>query len=459
VSKTVIGLFDNASQANNVVQDLINAGFSRDEIGIVGNNTTGEYNSYLGDGTGTTGHSGAAESGAGAGATAGTVIGGGLGLLAGIGALAIPGFGPIVAAGWLVSTITGAGIGAALGGLVGALTGLGVPREDAEYYNEGVRRGGTLVTVRTSDDRAEQAASILSGHGAANIDERANDYRSTGYTGYNPDAQPYTADQINSFRSSYAPMATGAATGTAQGDIAPAPTANLNTTAPSTTTNFNTTPANTMPQTVTAGQEVAIPIVEEQLAVGKRQVQGGGARIHTFVEERPVSEQVSLHEERVTVDRRPVDRPLTDADAAFREGTIEVTETREVPVVSKEARVVEEVVVGKQATDRTETVQDTVRRTDVEVEQLNSGVNTTGTTGTNYGTTGTGVVQGAEHAARNAEQNVSNAVQRTEGNIPGVQTGGHAIDGSGIPDTRGITEKVADTVTGNRIDDKTGRPV
>ena len=101
-------------------------------------------------------------------------------------------------------------------------------------------------------------------------------------------------------------------------------------------------------------------------------MQGGGARIHTYVTERPVEQSVTLHEEHVTVDRRPVDRAVTGADTAFREGTIEVTETSEVPVIAKEARVVEEVVVGKTATDRTETVRDTVRRTDVDVEKLDT---------------------------------------------------------------------------------------
>jgi len=117
--------------------------------------------------------------------------------------------------------------------------------------------------------------------------------------------------------------------------------------------------------------EAVIPVVEEELAVGKRQVQGGTARVHTTVTETPVEEQVSLHEEKVTIDRRPVDRMATDADLSdLGERTIEVTETREVPVVAKEARVVEEVVVGKTATDRTETIRDTVRRTDVVVDEV-----------------------------------------------------------------------------------------
>jgi uncharacterized protein (TIGR02271 family) len=117
--------------------------------------------------------------------------------------------------------------------------------------------------------------------------------------------------------------------------------------------------------------EAVIPVVEEELQVGKRAVQRGGVRVYTRVAERPVEESVRLREEHVTVERRPVDRPVTEADrAAFQEGAIELTETAEQAVVSKQARVVEEVVVGKEATERTETVRDTVRRTDVDVQQV-----------------------------------------------------------------------------------------
>lgn len=115
-------------------------------------------------------------------------------------------------------------------------------------------------------------------------------------------------------------------------------------------------------------------MVEEQLQVGKRAVQRGGVRIYRHVTETPVQESVQLKEERVTVERTPVDEPASAADIeAFKEGTIEVRETVEEPVVAKTARVVEEVNVGKEIAERTETVSDTVRRTDVEVEQLGAG--------------------------------------------------------------------------------------
>jgi uncharacterized protein (TIGR02271 family) len=110
--------------------------------------------------------------------------------------------------------------------------------------------------------------------------------------------------------------------------------------------------------------------VQEELQVGKRAVQQGGVRIHNRVTERPVEEKVNLREEHVNVERRPVDRPATSADKAFQERTIEARETTEQPVVNKQARVVEEVTLNKDVQQRTETVRDTVRRTDVEVEQL-----------------------------------------------------------------------------------------
>jgi uncharacterized protein (TIGR02271 family) len=117
--------------------------------------------------------------------------------------------------------------------------------------------------------------------------------------------------------------------------------------------------------------EVVLPIIEERLAIGKRTVEKGAARVRTSVEEVPVQESVNLREENVTVERRPVDRAVENAPAAFKEGTIEVTEMAEVPVVSKEAHVVEEVVVGKNVTERQQTVSDTVKRTEVDVDEVN----------------------------------------------------------------------------------------
>lgn len=120
---------------------------------------------------------------AGTGATVGTLLGGGAGLLAGLGMLAVPGVGPVVAAGWLVSALTGAGIGAAAGGLVGGLTGAGMNETEAAAYAEGVRRGGTLVTVRSEAGRADQVIAALKEAGSIDLDERAENWRAEGWTG------------------------------------------------------------------------------------------------------------------------------------------------------------------------------------------------------------------------------------------------------------------------------------
>jgi uncharacterized protein (TIGR02271 family) len=113
-----------------------------------------------------------------------------------------------------------------------------------------------------------------------------------------------------------------------------------------------------------------VPVVEEELRVGKREVEGGGVRVRTRVVERPVEEAVRLREERVNVERRPVNRPVSEADLnAFREGTFELRERSEEAVVDKKARVVEEVAINKEVGERTETVRDTVRSTDVDVQE------------------------------------------------------------------------------------------
>ena len=117
--------------------------------------------------------------------------------------------------------------------------------------------------------------------------------------------------------------------------------------------------------------EAVLPVVEEEISVGKREVERGGVRVTTSVTQTPVEEQVTLRDETVHIDRQPVNRALTDADRiAMQSGVIEVTETDEEAVVGKQARIVEEVHIGKKVTERTETIKDSVRRTDVEVVQL-----------------------------------------------------------------------------------------
>ena len=126
----------------------------------------------------------------------------------------------------------------------------------------------------------------------------------------------------------------------------------------------------------------SIPVIEEELQVGKRSVESGGARIRSRIVEKPVEASVRLREEHVVVNRHPVDRAVTDADLAnFKEGEIEITEHSEQAVVAKQARVVEEVSIGKTVTEREETVRDTVRRTDVEVEETEGDASTRRTNG------------------------------------------------------------------------------
>ncbi|HXG85046.1 MAG TPA: hypothetical protein VNI84_13580 [Pyrinomonadaceae bacterium] len=187
MTKTVVGLFDEIEAAREVVRELIDAGIAADEISFVANNVNNEPMSYEGgdDMTGTA-----------TGIGVGAVVGGVGGLLVGIGAFAVPGIGPVVGAGWLATMLTGAGIGALTGGLLGALTDVGIPEEDAQYYTEGVRRGGTLIAVKTREEDAARVVGIMRSRGAVDINKRGANYRANGYTGYNPTAQPLTAAEI-----------------------------------------------------------------------------------------------------------------------------------------------------------------------------------------------------------------------------------------------------------------------
>lgn len=176
--QTYARLFDSYASASSAVHALEAAGFSDDNISVISRDH------------GDNAHSAGAETGAGTGATVGTLVGGGAGLLAGIGMLAIPGIGPLVAAGWMVAALTGAGAGAAAGGLLGSLTGSGVDEADAHVYAEGVSRGGTLVTVRADSSRIAQARQIMDQHGPVDSAARAGEYRASGWTGYTPDGTP-----------------------------------------------------------------------------------------------------------------------------------------------------------------------------------------------------------------------------------------------------------------------------
>ena len=162
--RTIAHSYSTYSEATSVVNALEGAGIPHSDISIVSGDKTANTSGAGGTATGMTSGDATqgASTGAGTGATLGTVLGGGAGLLAGLGSLAIPGVGPIVAAGWLVAALTGAGVGAAAGGLVGSLTGAGVSEADAQTYQQHVNEGGTLVTARVDDSQAAQVEQMMS---------------------------------------------------------------------------------------------------------------------------------------------------------------------------------------------------------------------------------------------------------------------------------------------------------
>jgi hypothetical protein len=186
---TVVGLFDEYSDAETAIRALEAAGVPSTDISVIANNRADRYGSYPQYGLGRSGH--AEGSGTGTGAGIGAVLGAAAGLLAGIGALAIPGVGPVVAAGPLAATLAGAGVGAVVGGLVGSLVEAGIPREHADIYAEAIRRGGTLVTVRTEDGHRERVSDILNRHSPVDVEERAAAWRQSGWTGFEEQASPH----------------------------------------------------------------------------------------------------------------------------------------------------------------------------------------------------------------------------------------------------------------------------
>jgi uncharacterized protein (TIGR02271 family) len=210
--------------------------------------------------------------------------------------------------------------------------------EHAQKYSEALTRGHYVLTLTAPDEQeVERAADIVERYGPVDIDERAEQWRSAGLQQPSPDMTQQA--QQGSQQAASMPSMQGTAS---QGSQQRAQT-----------------------------DTTAIPVIQEELKVGKREVERGGVRIYQRVVETPVSESIGLREEHVSVERRPVDQPIGTAEvAAFQETTFEVRETAEEAVVEKTARVVEEVVVGKDVTQRQAEISDTVRRTEVEVEQL-----------------------------------------------------------------------------------------
>ena len=208
------------------------------------------------------------------------------------------------------------------GGFFGMLDGLNMPEEDRYAFAEGMSRGGIAVLVMADEADFNRISDLLDRYGALDLDAREAEWRQSGWTGY---------------------------TGGTKADLA------------------STATASAARDTV-VGRDEVIPVVEEQISVGKRAVEGGRVRVRSYVVETPVEAQVDLRSEHVTIERRPVDRPVTAGDAVFRDQTIEAVERREEAVVAKEARVVEEIGLREEAQVEHQTIRDTVRRTEVEVE-------------------------------------------------------------------------------------------
>lgn len=194
--KTVTGLFDDYSDASAAVSALEARGIPSDDISIVSNNADERHGT----------DSNAAE-GAGTGAGIGAAVGGVGGLLTGLGIMAIPGVGPVVAAGWLAATAAGAVAGAvaggAAGGLIGALTESGVSEEHAHVYAEGVRRGGTLVTAKVDDNLRDEAEAILKKSNWVDPVARRDAYTQQGWTKFDETAEPYGPSQVEEERNRY----------------------------------------------------------------------------------------------------------------------------------------------------------------------------------------------------------------------------------------------------------------
>lgn len=228
-----------------------------------------------------------------------------------------------------IDQVTGSG---GSSGVASKLLSAGAPQDEADLYAKGVEQGGTLVTVTADGKQAETAAGIMQSYDPIYV-EALNEW--------------VAGNRETSVDKSVEPV-----------------TGRLPSQASQSTANVD---------------DMNIPIVEETLRVGKRDVSRGGVKVRSYVTETPVEEQIRLRDETIHVDRRTVDRAITSADGdLFQERSIELTETDEEAVVSKEARVVEEVLVRKDVEERVETVRDSVRRTNVDIQNIGTDVTMNG---------------------------------------------------------------------------------
>lgn len=301
-------------------------------------------------------------------------------------------------------------------GFFAALKDMFLPDEDRYAYAEGLRRGHILLSATVDEAHMNAASALLERAGAADLDHEEAGWKQTGWKGYDASAHKPAA-----------------------------------------------------PMAAAGRQDDTIKVVQERLVVGKRDVAGGNVRVRAYVVERPVEEQVTLHEERVQVERHPVDRAATAADlAAFQERTIEARATSEEAVIGKETRVVEEIGLRKESSDRTETVRDTVRETKVDVEddartsgKAGGSAGTTGTLGTVHtdtphaGTPHTGTAHtGTAHTGTvgAAATDAGNAIDRTlNTNVSGTNPKADAPDGTPGNPSGTMASRAVDKTLGTNI--------
>jgi hypothetical protein len=204
MTTTISRLYNSHAEARAAIRDLKAAGVSDGDISLIASNADNWYdakNETYPD-RDLDGRDARAE-GAAAGGSIGALAGGTVGLLTGLGVMAIPGVGPVVAAGWLVSALTGAAAGGATGGIIGALSQqAGLSDEDSAVYTEGLRRGGAVVSARVDDSNAAGLQQVMD-RSAVRISDRVAAYRKTGWSTYDPNARPYTADEVTRERSLY----------------------------------------------------------------------------------------------------------------------------------------------------------------------------------------------------------------------------------------------------------------
>ena len=363
-NQTISAMFDDYAKASSAVGRLEMAGVPSSDISLIGGDRTMRDRTMT---DGSDADMSNAASGAETGASVGAALGGGAGLLAGLGMMAIPGVGPVVAVGWLASTLAGAVVGAATGaaagGIIGSLTSAGIPEEHAHAYAEGIRRGATLVTAKVEPRLMDKARGILEAEGTVDMTERTSVWRQEGWTGryeaatHTPSTgMDSTVAHVGDHRATTAGLSQGGSgnlgTSERMSERMPGPT----TDSPYTPTSMQTP------------NDASIPVVEESLNVGKREVDAGQVRVQARMVEEPVSKSVDLRDEKVTIERRPVDRVLQPDEVVMPDRTIEAVESREIPMVSKEARVKEEIGLRKDVSNRNETVNDTVRHTEVKVD-------------------------------------------------------------------------------------------